>query len=337
MPEGPLVVRRHPDAAALVARRARLLAALRAWLDARELLEADVPALLPYAGQEAHLRPPRAEIDGLAGPLWLQTSPELALKRLVGAGAHRVYALGAAYRGGPEELSRLHQPQFTLLEWYRPGNSAGDLIEDVQGLGAAAAAALGVAPPAASRILSLSEACRELAGLSLEPLLAGDLAGFTAAAARAGLPTGAGDSPETAFGRVLAGAIEPRLADVEGWVFLHGFPACAAALARLDPADPRVALRVEAYLGGIEIANGWVELDDPAEIRRRWKHDRSLRDGAPIPWDEALLAELAARRGPPTVGMALGVDRLMLALTGASRLEDVLPLSLARAPRAEPL
>ena len=337
MPEGPLVVRRHPDAAALVARRARLLAALRAWLDARGLLEADVPALLPHAGQEAHLHPPRAEVEGLPGPLWLQTSPELALKRLVAAGAHRVYALGAAYRGGPEELSRLHQPQFTLLEWYRPGESVRDLIEDVRGLGAAAASALGVAPPAEARVLSLAEASRELAGVPLEPLLDGDAATFTAAAARAGVPTRPDDSPETAFGRVLAGLIEPRLKAEPGWVFLHAFPACAAALARLDPADPRVALRVEAYLGGIEIANGWVELDDPAEIRRRWEHDGRQRDEPPPPWDETLLAELAARPWPPTVGMALGVDRLMLALTGASRLQDVLPLSLARAPGAGPL
>jgi len=327
-----LVLRRHPQAAALVARRAKLLAALRAWLAGCGLLEADVPALLPVAGQEAHLHPPSAEVDGLPGPLWLQTSPELTLKRLLCAGVPRLYALGAAYRGGREELSRLHQPQFTLLEWYRPGDSIRDLVDDVRGLGAAAAAALGVATPADGRELSLSEAFRELAGVPLEPLLAGDVAGFTAAAARAGLQGGrADDAPETAFGRVLAGAIEPRLRALPGWVFLHGFPACAAALARLDPSDPRVALRVEAYLGGVEIANGWVELDDPTEMRRRWEHDRRLRDEPPPPLDEALLAELAARPWPPTVGMALGVDRLMLALTGAAALDEVLPLSLARA------
>jgi lysyl-tRNA synthetase class 2 len=333
MPDG-LVLRRHPDAAALVERRAKLLAALRAWLDARGLLEADVPALLPVAGQEPHLHPPPVAVDGLPGPLWLQTSPELTLKRLVAAGVPRVYALGPAYRGGPEELSRLHQPQFTLLEWYRPGDSVRVLIEDVLGLGAAAATALGVAPPGPPRVLSLVEAFRELAGVPLEPLLEGDVAAFQAAAARAGLEGGGpGDLPETAFGRVLAGRIEPALAATPGWTFLHGFPACAAALARLDPADPRVALRVEAYLGGVEIANGWVELDDPAEIRRRWEHERRQRDGAPPAWDEALLAELAARPWPPTVGMALGVDRLMLALTGATALDAVLPLSLARGPQ----
>ena len=333
MPDG-LVLRRHPDAAALVERRARLLAALRAWLAGRGLLEADVPALLPHAGQEPHLRPPRVEVEGLPGPLWLQTSPELALKRLVAAGVSRVYALGPAWRGGPEELSRLHQPQFTLLEWYRPGDSVEALVEDVLGLGVAAAAALGVTPPGPPRVLSLTEAFRELAGVPLEPLLGGDLAGFQAGAARAGLEGGRpDDSPETAFGRVLAGRLEPALAATRGWTFLHGFPACAAALARLDPADPRVALRVEAYLSGVEIANGWVELDDPAELRRRWEHERAQRDGPPVPWDDGLLVEMAARPPPPTVGMALGVDRLMLALTGAAALDEVLPLSLARAPQ----
>lgn len=331
MPEPRLVVRRHPDAAALVERRARLLAALRAWLDARGLVEADVPALLPHAGQEPHLHPPRADVAGLPGPLWLQTSPELCLKRLVCAGARRVYALGAAYRGGPEELSRLHQPQFTLLEWYRPGDAVGDLIDDVQGLGAAAAAALGVPPPGTARTMSLAEAFQELAGVSLEPLLDDDVPAFAAAAERAGVHGVRADDPaETAFGRIMAGCIEPRLADSAGWVFLHGFPACAAALARLDPADSRRALRVEAYLRGVEIANGWVELDDPAELRRRWEQDARARAGSPPPWDDALLADFALPGLPPTVGMAMGVDRLMLALLGASTLEDVLPLSLAR-------
>jgi lysyl-tRNA synthetase class 2 len=130
----------------------------------------------------------------------------------------------------------------------------------------------------------------------------------------------------------VAGCIEPKLADSSGWVFLHGFPAFAGALARLDPTDSRVALRVEAYLRGVEIANGWVELDDPAELRRRWEQERRRRGGQTIAWDEALLADFADPGLPPTVGMALGVDRLMLALLEASSLDDVLPLSLARPP-----
>jgi lysyl-tRNA synthetase class 2 len=327
-----LRVVRHPDAARLVAQRARALAALRAWLDARGLHEADVPPLAPHAGQEAHLRPPRVEVSGLQGPLFLQTSPELALKRLVCAGVRRVYALGPAFRGGPEELSRLHQPQFTLLEWYRPGERVEDLVADVQGLVGAAAGALGVPAPAASRVLTLREACGELAGVDLDPLLGGDVPRFAAAARRAGVEGARDDdAPATALGRVLVARVEPALARLPGLVFLRDWPACCAALARLSPDDPRVALRVEAYLSGLELANGWVELADPEEHRRRWRAEAALRDDPAPPWDEGFLHDLSTAGLPPSVGMALGFDRLLLALLGGSALADILPLRLAPA------
>lgn len=112
----PLELRLHPDAAELVPLRAKVLAALRRHLDGQGLVEADVGALAPFAGQEPMLRPPTADVPGLPGPLYLQTSPELLLKRLVWAGTPAVYALGPAYRGGFEELSTQHQPEFTMLE-----------------------------------------------------------------------------------------------------------------------------------------------------------------------------------------------------------------------------
>lgn len=327
-----LRVERHPDAVRLVALRARALAALRAWLDARGLQEADVPPLAPHAGQEAHLRPPRVQVAGLPGPLFLQTSPELALKRLLCAGARRVYALGPAFRGGPEELSRLHQPQFTLLEWYRPGETVEDLVDDVQGLVGAAAGALGVPAPSPSRVLTLREACAELAGLDLDPLLDGDVPRFAAAARRAGVDGARDDdAPATALARVLLARLEPALARLPGLVFLRDWPACCAALARLSPADPRVALRVEAYAGGLELANGWVELADPDEHRRRWDAEAALRDDPAPPRDEAFLHDLSTAGLPPSVGMALGFDRLLLALLGGRSLADVLPLRLAPA------
>jgi len=320
---------RHADAAALVARRAKLLAALRAWLDARGYLEADVPPLAPHAGQEPHLRAPRVTLDGLPGPLFLQTSPELALKRLVCAGVPRVYALGFAFRGGRDELSTQHQPQFTMLEWYRPGTRVEELVEDVAGLVGATAAALGVPAPAAPRVLTLSEAFAECAGLDLQPLLDGDVRSFSTAARRAGVEGGReDDDAPTAFGRALVARVEPALARLPGLVCLRDWPAFGAALARLSPADPRVALRVEAYLRGIELANGYVELADAQEHRRRWKEEAARRDDPAPPWDESLLADLAAPGLPDCVGMALGVDRLLMALLGARRLADVLPLAL---------
>jgi elongation factor P--(R)-beta-lysine ligase len=299
---------RHPRAAELTAQRGRLLAALRAHLDARGFVEADVPALQPHAGQEAHLHPPAVVLDGLLGPLWLQTSPELCLKRLVCAGVPRVYALGPAYRGGREEVSRLHQPQFCMLEWYRPGTRVDELVDDVRALCGAAAAALGVTAPDAGRVLTVAEAFREFAGLPLAPLLA-----------RA-------DAPH-AFARALVEHLEPGLARQPGWIFVHDFPAFGAALAKLSPDDPAVALRVEGYLRGLEIANGYVELADADEHRRRWADERRAREpGAPV--DDGFLADLASPGLPECVGMALGVDRLMLALLGGESLADVLPFRL---------
>jgi len=320
---------RHPDAARLVEQRARLLAALRGWLDSRNFLEADVPPLAPHAGQEPHLRPPLVQLDGLPTPLYLQTSPELALKRLVCAGVPRVYALGFAFRGGRDEISTLHQPQFTMLEWYRPGTRVEELVEDVLGLVAAAAAALRVPAPATHRLMSVREAFAEFAGLDLQPLLDGDVHAFSTAAKRAGVDGAcAEDDAPTAFGRALVSRLDPALARQPGLVFLRDWPAFGAALARLSPQDPRVALRVEAYLRGIELANGYVELADAEEHRRRWREEAARREDEAPPWDEGLLADLASPGLPECVGMALGVDRLHLALVGGSSLADVLPLRL---------
>lgn len=326
---GRLHLRRHPEAATLVARRARLIAALRGWLDAQSFVEADLPTLLPYAGQEPHLCAPPVTLPGLPGPLWLQTSPELCLKWLVCAGVERVYALGPAFRGGRDELSTQHQPEFTMLEWYRPGTQLEALVADVRALGVVAAEALGVDAPAAGRVMSMAEAFEELAGIDLQPLLDGDAAGFVAGARAAGLAACSDDDDApTAFGRVLVERLEPALAQLDGWVFLHGYPAFAASLAKLDPQDERTALRMEAYLRGVEIANGNVELANVEEHRRRWAAEREQRDGPPPDMDEGLLAALQEPGLPPCVGMALGVDRLAMALLGAKSLADVLPFVL---------
>jgi lysyl-tRNA synthetase class 2 len=327
MPER-LRLRLHPQAAQLVARRARLLAALRRHLDARGLLEADVPSLLPHAGQESHLHPPAAQLAGLPGPLWLQTSPELCLKRLLCAGVPRLYALGPAWRGGREELSTLHQPQFCMLEWYRPGRRVQELMDDVVALGTAAAAALEVAAPSERHELTVAEAFARHAGCSLEPLLDGDVPAFSRGARRAGADARDDDDPSTAFHRAVVTLLEPALARLRGWVFLHGYPDFGAALAQLSPEDPRTAQRVEAFLGGLELGNGYVELADPGEHRRRWAAERAARSDPPPPMDEELLSLLEQPGLPPSIGMALGVDRLMLALLGGGSLADVLPLSL---------
>lgn len=328
-----LRVVRHPQAARLVALRGRLLAGLRAELARWGLVEVDVPPLLPCAGPEPHLQPPRVDLPGLPGPLWLQTSPELSCKRLLAAGVPALYALGPAFRGGRDELSPLHQPAFTLLEWYRPGSDLAALAQDCRALGRAAAEALGVAAPQVERSLSMSEAVLRFAGLDLGPLLEGDAASrrrFAAAARASGLTRCRDeDDPGTLLGRVLVERVEPALAGLPGWTFLHGWPADLAALARLDSGDPRLALRMEAWLGGAELANGYVELLEGAALGQRWDALAARREGPAIPRDEALLAELAARPPGATVGMALGVDRLAAQLLGVRRIAEVLPLHLS--------
>ncbi|MFT7462525.1 MAG: lysyl-tRNA synthetase class 2 [Pseudohongiellaceae bacterium] len=325
-----LTLRTHPDTQRIVAQRAALFAALRRQLTAAGMIEADVPVLLPFAGQEPHLRPPAVTLPGLPGPLWLQTSPELALKRLLCAGVSQVFSLGAAFRGGREELSVHHQPAFTMLEWYHPGEQLSELERDCLGLGEAAADALQVDAPPCGASLSIMEACDRWAGLDATALFDGDLPRFAALAREAGLERcREDDDTATLLGRVLVERIEAGLAELQGWVFLSGFPAALAALSRTDPNDPRVALRTEAYLGGVELANGYVELTDADEQQRRWWAEAAERGAEAPARDEQLLLDLRSAQLQPTVGMALGVDRLAMTLLGAESLGDVLPLSLS--------
>ncbi len=334
MPDG-LELRRHPALVELLPRRARAKQALRRVLDERGLVEVDVPPLLPYAGQEPHLQPPRVELAGLS-PLWLQTSPELTLKRLLCGGASSIYSLGWAFRGGREELSALHQPQFLMLEWYRPGADVRDLADDVEALLRACSEALGTATMGEALFLSVGEALGDFAGVPIEPLLDGDGSAFARAARQAGI-SGCRDDDDmdVLFGRVLVERVEPALRERGGLVFLHGYPPCGAALAAPHRDDPRLFRRVEAYLDGVELANGWVELADAAELERRWRFEASCREGPGAPFDRELLRELAVAPWPPTVGMALGVDRLIMALCGAASLHEVLPLHLDFEARGE--
>lgn len=318
---------RHPDALAVLQRRAAALAALRGQLAADDFLEADVPVLSPAATQDAHLSSPRVDVDGFDAPLFLQTSPELALKRLVCAGAPKVYALGPAFRGGREELSRHHQPAFAMLEWYRPEHDLEALCDDVLRWEGAVARGLGVDVRRPCRTLSVHDAFLRWADLSLDPLLDGRAADFADAATRAGIPGCAGDDPVQLFSRVLVERIEPALHREPGWTFLTHYPACVASLAALDPDDERLALRAEAYLDGVEIANGYAELADVAEHRRRWAEEARAR-GTTLPLDEDFLADLEAPGLPDCSGMALGVDRLVMALLGDASIADVLPLRL---------
>jgi lysyl-tRNA synthetase class 2 len=308
-------------------RRARLAAAVRAFFDARGYLEVETPYAVPTPGEEVHLdafATERVAPDGARTKLWLHTSPEFAMKKLLVGGAGRIFQLARVWRNG--EGSDLHAPEFTMLEWYRPGAGLDDLIAETHALLRA------VLPPVVEcrgvrteldRIerLTLAEAFARDVGADL--LASADDA--AALAAQAGARLRAGETWEDLFFRLLLERVEPRLGR-DRPTFLTHWPAAQAALARRDPADPRVAERFELYVCGIELANAFVELTDAAEQQARFAADRARRHAltgtADWPMDEAFLAAL--KHGMPrSAGIALGFDRLAMIAAGAPRIDCV--------------
>jgi lysyl-tRNA synthetase class 2 len=262
------------------------------------------------------------------------TSPEFQLKRLLVGGFERIYRLGPVFRGG--ERGAHHNPEFTLLEWYRAGEDSAALARDladilwaVAPLAERFAAAHG--EPAAPRLREVPPALPQhtVAGLfrrhldmAIEGVTTAEGLRHAAQAAGRALPPDEHDF-EPLFTRLWV-EIEPRLGT--GPLLVTDWPAPLASLARLKPGDPTVAERVELYGGGLELANGFAELTDAAEQRRRFAANRAARAARglpPVPLDEAFLAALEEGM-PPCAGMALGVDRLVMYAAGASDIRDVL-------------
>lgn len=309
--------------------RARMLERLRAFFSARGVLEVDTPALSRAGATDPHLASFAVSWHGPApGTLWLHTSPEFPMKRLLAAGSGSIYQICKVFRDG--EVGRLHNPEFTLLEWYRVGFDCHRLMDETAAL--IADALTECRAPGAPEKLSYRAAFERHAGI--DPLTA-DAAAFAACARRHGIraPAGMpGDDVDPWRDLLLTHVVEPQLG--RGRVtLLHDYPASQAALARLRPGDPPVAERFEAYLDGIELANGFHELHDAAEQRARFERDLAKRkeQGLPaVPADERLLVALAAGL-PDCAGVALGVDRLVMLAAGASSIQDVLAFPIERA------
>jgi lysyl-tRNA synthetase class 2 len=321
--------------------RQALLRTLREYFAEQGFCEIEAPSLVRAPGQEPHLLPFETSFAGQGGPqtLYLATSPEYSMKRLLVEGWERIFSLGRSYRNGRDECSPLHQPEFTLLEWYRAFAGLPALAEDLQQLLARTARAmsggtvvargdarvdLGLAPS----WCTLAEAFSEWVGVSLEPYLDEDDASFLAALPagyRAG-PGGDRERADRAFFHLLLEKIEPHLGQGVA-TLLWQFPRRHAALARLHADDPRVASRFELYVLGQELANAFDELCDPEEQGRRLREEQEqrLRAGGPrLPICDDFLHSL--RRGmPPAAGIALGVDRLHLVLAERGALTEVLP------------
>ena len=327
-----------------LAARTAITAAVRAWFLDQGFSEVETPALQVSPGLEPHLRAFATELeepfDQGSRRLYLQTSPEFAMKKLLAAGCPRIFQLARVYRNG--ERAATHHPEFTMLEWYRAGETIAALIDDagalLRGAWSAVAPDLRAAglrwnglqcdPLKPMQVLTVADAFARYASIDLlatapDPLRP-DADLLRAAAARTGLilpPTG---DWEDLFFHIFLACIEPQLG-VGAPTALIEYPISMAALARPSDSDPRVAERVEIYVAGLELANGFGELTDVAEQRRRFEADMDKKQrlyGVRYPIDEDFLAALAHM--PAASGIALGFDRLVMLATGASSIDDVL-------------
>jgi lysyl-tRNA synthetase class 2 len=309
--------------------RARLLARIREFFAARGVLEVDTPIIVNAPVSDVHIHSARVELTAdapgsLPAHFFLHTSPEYAMKRLLAAGVGDIYQICHVARA--LESGRVHNPEFTLLEWYRLGFSLGQLMDEVELL---VGGLLGSPTEASAERLSYREAFRR--ELALDPFEA-TTAQLARAAAPLALSAGAPLERDGYLELLMGSLIGPQLGR-ERLTFIYGYPASQAALARLDPADPGAAQRFELYARGIELANGFHELAAAAEQRARFAADNAARRraGLPVhPLDERLLAALGSGL-PDCAGVALGIDRLLMLASGASHIDQVLAFPTARA------
>jgi len=330
---------RHADRRPFLLGRGAVTAAVRARFARDGFLEVETPALQVSPGNEAHLHAFETRLtapDGRLAPMYLHTSPEFACKKLLAAGERKIFTLARVWRD--RERGPLHHPEFTMLEWYRANAPYETLFSDCAALLEAAADATGARafswrgvetdPRAEPEVVSVAEAFARHAGIDLLATVdaggGSDREALAAQARAAGIRVAPDDAWADVFSKALVERIEPRLG-VGRPTILHEYPVCEAALARASARDSRVAERFELYACGVELANGFGELIDAVEQRRRFglEMDEKARVyGERYPLDEDFLAALA--RMPEASGCALGFDRLCLLATGARRIEDVL-------------
>ena len=322
---------RHEDRRGFLLARNRILAATRMWFVERDFLEVDVPALQVSPGNEAHLHGFETRLihsDGSAATRYLHTSPEFACKKLLAAGEERIFFLGHVFRN--RERTATHAPEFTMLEWYRARASYMQIIEDTVELVRLAAGEAKFNwrrrvcdPSAKAEWLTVAEGFQKYAGVDLLATLDGNKPNRDALAAQSPVAFQEDESWSDIFSRILVEKVEPQLGNERLTVF-YEYPACEAALARVCPRDARVAERFELYAAGVELANGFGELTDAAEQRRRFEEEMEIKQrvyGERYPIDDELLAALALM--PESSGVALGMDRLIMLATGATRIEQV--------------
>jgi elongation factor P--(R)-beta-lysine ligase len=327
---------RHADRKPFLTARNAIARAVRAWFDEQGFVEVETGVLQVSPGNETHLHAPRTEIvggDGARATRYLRTSPEFAAKKLLAAGEDRIFEFARVFRD--RERGDLHLPEFTMLEWYRANAGYDAVMADSVAVIAHAAQATGIGrfsfrrrtadPFAEPELLTVAAAFERFAGIDLLATIRdgeGDRAAL-AAAATARVRITEDDTWSDIFSKVLVEHIEPHLGQGRLTV-LFEYPVPEAALARTKVSDPRVAERFEIYACGVELANGFGELTDAAEQRRRFvaaMDEKARRYGERYPLDEEFLAAVAAM--PPSSGVALGFDRLVMLASGALRVDQV--------------
>ena len=327
---------RHADIRPFLRARAAITRAVRAWFDDQGFAEVETGILQVSPGNEIHLHAPRTELVGPSGERaarYLRTSPEFACKKLLAAGEERIFEFARVFRD--RERGDLHLPEFTMLEWYRAGAAYEVIMADTAVVIAYAARATGIGrfsfrgrtadPMAEPERLTVAAAFERFAGIDLLATVKdgeGDRAAL-AAAAEQKVRTVADDTWSDIFSKILVEHVEPRLGQGR-LTLLFEYPAPEAALARVKASDPRVAERFEVYACGVELANGFGELTDADEQRRRFRRamdEKAQRYGERYPLDEDFLAAVAHM--PEASGVALGFDRLVMLASGAVRIDQV--------------
>ncbi|QOZ53397.1 EF-P lysine aminoacylase EpmA [Bradyrhizobium sp. CCBAU 53338] len=327
---------RHLDRRPFLQARGAITGALRDFFAEQGFVEVETSILQVSPGNETHLHAPRTEIvrpDGSRASRYMRTSPEFACKKLLAAGEERIFEFARVFRD--RERGDLHLPEFTMLEWYRAGAPYDAIMADTVVVIASAAQATGIGtfafrsrtadPFAEPELLTVAGAFERFAGIDLLSTISGN-EGNRAALAQAAagrVRVAEDDTWSDIFSKVLVEHVEPHLGQGR-LTILFEYPSPEAALARVKTDDPRVAERFEVYACGVELANGFGELTDAAEQRKRFTEamvEKQRRYGEAYPLDDDFLAAVAAM--PEASGVALGFDRLVMLASGATRIDQV--------------
>ncbi len=317
-------------------KRSAILAAIRAFFASRDFLEVETPTFVQLPGMEPHLDPFRSTLvrnDGASFDGHLITSPEYAMKKLLAAGLPRIFEITKCFRNG-EPWDGSHNPEFTMIEWYRADADYAALMADTEQMVAEVARAVNGSTKISYRgreidlaapwpRITVAEAMEKYAGIDLAAGI-DDPERFRRDVAAKGCNVKPDDTFDDVFFKIFLRDVEPKLG-LDQPVILYEYPRSMAALARLKPGDSRFAERFEAYCGGLELCNAFSELTDAAEQRRRLEEESALRRSLgkhDYGLDEQFLEAVGMM--PPSAGIAFGVDRLVMLLTDAPTIRDVL-------------